>query len=215
MWDLQQGTEEWLAIRRCFLTASDFSTVLGWNPYKTVEELVHELHNDGKPERKITRRQHEAMDWGRHHEPDAIFAYGLSRYGFMDEKDWGMSAPGIVIDWNKKLAASPDRFLADNGILETKCPFYGNFYKEDMPLYHKAQVLGLLGVTGRAYADYSQFLISGGIKTTRMVFDDEMKREWASIKEILEDFVDNHEDIYAKRRLEVLSADPVDTDEEK
>jgi len=71
MWHVRQGSDDWLLVRRCFLTASDFATVLGWNPYKTVEELVYEMRNDGKKMRKVTKRQEDAMTWGRQNEDDA------------------------------------------------------------------------------------------------------------------------------------------------
>jgi predicted phage-related endonuclease len=69
-WEIKQGSEEWLAMRKCFLTASEFATVLGWNPYKTVDEYTRELYS-GKPEHKPNKRQVEAMQWGTTHEDDA------------------------------------------------------------------------------------------------------------------------------------------------
>ena len=60
-------------------------------------------------------RNVKAMQWGHEHEEDAAFEYCLSKYGF-DESAWPVYSPGIVIDYNRKLAASPDRFVGEDGI---------------------------------------------------------------------------------------------------
>jgi len=75
LWDVKQGSEEWLAVRRCFLTASDFATVLGWNPYMKIEEYVRKLYGSEGEEQELkhkpNKRQQEAMSWGSFHEDDA------------------------------------------------------------------------------------------------------------------------------------------------
>ncbi|MGA9042832.1 MAG: YqaJ viral recombinase family protein [Terriglobales bacterium] len=124
MWELTQGTPEWLAVRSCYLTASDFATVLGFNPYKSLTEFVNTL-TSSEPEtccdpslsKPMNKRSKLAMQWGTDHEEDGVFEYFLMKYGF-NESTWPITAPGLVIDYNKKLAVSPDRFVGDDGILE-------------------------------------------------------------------------------------------------
>jgi len=210
-WDIKQGSDEWLALRKCFLTASDFATILGWNPYKTMEEHMRELYS-GNPVHKPNKRQVQAMQWGTTHEDEAIFEYGLLKFG-MDEDTWPMTHPGIVVDYNGKLAASPDRFVGEDGIVEAKCPFSRCFYKDDIPLHHKAQLLGLLGITGRQYVDYVCWIPQGGIKIRRMDFTDELKHEWFVAKDILESYVTLHEDAYKPHRALVL--EPNDDEDEE
>ena len=121
----------------------------------------------------------------------------------MDESTWPMTHPGIVVDGQCMLAASPDRFVGDDGILETKCPFSRRFYKDDIPIHHKAQLLGLLGISGRKWIDYVQWCPNGGIKIKRMDFDE---HEWREMKDILQSYVTLHEDAYKPHRASLMKA---------
>ena len=213
LWELKQGSPEWFAVRSCYLTASDFSTVLGFNPYKSLTDFVNAL-TSSEPEtcmdpsltaKPVSKRSELAMQWGKDHEEDGVFEYFLDRFGF-DENTWPISAPGLVVDYNRKLAVSPDRFVGDDGILGDEVPFTKAFYKDGMPLAHKAQIYGLLGVSNRAYIDYVQYIPYGGILVERLDRTPEFEADWIIMKQILETFVDTYKDVYARRKKYVFSS---------
>ena len=213
LWEIKQGSPLWFAVRSCYLTASDFSTVLGWNPYKSLTDFVNTLTTSDPEscsdpsivEKPVNQRSEIAMQWGKDHEEDGVFEYFLDKFGF-DESTWPISSPGLVVDYNRKLAVSPDRFVGDDGIVEMKCPFVKAFYKEGMPLAHKAQIYGLLGVSNRAYIDYVQWTPYGGILVERLERSPEFESDWLVMKQILETFVDTYKDVYARRRKYVFSS---------
>ena len=175
----EQRSDYWLDLRKCFVTASDFGAVLGVNPYKTIDSMLQDMQT----ERKMIVNAN--MQWGIDHEQDAVVMYQHQYLGFQDGEK-RMKFPGMMVDKDGKLAASPDGLVDDDGIIEVKCPASRSFYKE-IPKYHIAQVKGLLGVSGRKWCDYVQW-IPGAIHDTRFMHDPE---DWAFMKEALEDFFDN------------------------
>jgi putative phage-type endonuclease len=46
---VEQGSDEWLAVRRDRITATDIAVILGISPWKTSVELWNEKHGRGKP----------------------------------------------------------------------------------------------------------------------------------------------------------------------
>ncbi|MGA9042831.1 MAG: hypothetical protein WB421_20045 [Terriglobales bacterium] len=74
-----------------------------------------------------------------------------------------------------------------------------------MPLAHKAQIYGLLGVSNRAYCEYTQWSPYGGILVERLNRTPEFEAEWLVLKQILETFVDTYKEVYARRRKYVFS----------
>lgn len=169
----------WRGIRECFLTASNFGTVIGINRYKSPERYVQEMSMDDG-DKLPTVRENYAMRWGIDHEQDGVFEYRL-------RTDAELSFPGIVVDLGLKLAASPDGFVGEDGILEVKCPVNRRFY-DKIPPTHEAQMQGLMGVCRRKWCDHVQWTPTG-IKVTRFEFDPEAYRE---MKGILDDFYDSY-----------------------
>ena len=149
----EQGSPEWLALRKEHWCASETGVLLGLkkNFPKTANQLA-QRKRDLIPQIKEDEFSSDAMAWGHQHEP------------FVREK----------INKQKKIkfvpkVASRGRFLAsldgydikENIILEVKCPYNKNsgtlkdVVKGIIPEDHNVQIQHQLLVTGAAYCLYA------------------------------------------------------------
>ncbi|MEN6512252.1 MAG: lambda-exonuclease family protein [Chloroherpetonaceae bacterium] len=105
--DIQQGSEEWLNLRKTKITATDSCVIMGTSHWKTRIQLYHEKKDPNY--RSITN---ERMQRGIELEPVArdLFCYKYKTK---------MEPKVIVKDW---AMASLDGINAWNEILEIKCP---------------------------------------------------------------------------------------------
>lgn len=104
---LIQGSEEWLALRRTKVTATDAAVIVGMNPWKNIEQLYVEKTTAAVPFRN------ERMERGNRLEP-------VARALFCSNTGRNM-IPKVVLkdDW---AMASLDGIDDLNEILEIKCP---------------------------------------------------------------------------------------------
>lgn len=204
----EQGSPMWQMHRACFVTASNFGTILGTNPYRShadfCEDMMHAMTGVPKPEgakeAKKNERAKRNMAWGKDHEGDGVNEYAL-RAGLriasepcdpkaMDEKS--VYFPGLVVDDDAMLAASPDGLVGTDGSIEIKCPASRQFYRT-IPRHYVLQCMGVMGICHRKWCDFVEWTPTG-IRVTRLHFDE---REWESMKRDLEVFYENHLDHYA------------------
>ena len=144
--NLDQGSREWLEWRHNGIGASDASTVLGENPWKSPEDLLEEKCG---PVGEFF--QNEAMSLGTELEPEARQLY-ISKYGIpvspvcLQSTDYG---------W---LKASLDGLnLEKRKVIEIKCG--ASAYKRtrqygSVPAYYYAQTQHILAVTGLDSLDF-------------------------------------------------------------
>lgn len=103
---LEQGTPEWLALRKTKITATDSSVIMNVNPWKTRLQLYEEKIADKQP-----MEPNQAMKRGTDLEPIARELFNL--------KTGKNMIPMVVVkDWTM---ASLDG-ISENEILEVKCP---------------------------------------------------------------------------------------------
>jgi putative phage-type endonuclease len=118
--DCEQGSPEWHAARCGRVTASRVADIMrktksgvsaSRNTY--MGELIAERLSGFQDAYGFTSK---AMDWGKEQEPRA-----RAMYGFM--RDVTPALVGLVIHPTIEMAAgSPDSLIADDGMLEIKCP---------------------------------------------------------------------------------------------
>lgn len=108
--DVQQGSSEWLELRKKCVTATDIATIMGENPYKTAYQLWQEKIGlrDPEPENDAMRRGKE------------LESIALEMFCGMKQKAFD---PSVVVhdtyDW---AMASLDGISEDNlSIVEIKC----------------------------------------------------------------------------------------------
>lgn len=157
IYDVDQGTDEWLMLRLGKLTASKFSDLIskgrGKAPSKTRESYMYQLAADiltGEPE---TFFQNAAMKWGTECEPAARAAYELKHDIDVVEC--------AFIERDKWTGVSPDGLVGDDGLIEIKCPNTTTHLKYymagEMPSDHLAQVQGQLWVSEREWCDFVSY----------------------------------------------------------
>ena len=157
--DVQQGTEEWHALRLGNLTASRVADALKttksgqWTAarkdYRT--ELVVERLTGESPHYFVSYE----MQWGTDNEPDAAFFYGAVRQEHPTECGI-FEHPKI-----QRALASPDRMIGDDGLIEIKCPKSAThvdyLLNEYIPLEYELQIDWQLACTGRQWCDFVSF----------------------------------------------------------
>ncbi|XP_021647516.2 uncharacterized protein LOC110640501 isoform X2 [Hevea brasiliensis] len=184
--DAAQRSEEWFALRRDKLTASTFSTALGfWKGNRRFQLWNEKVF---APEIHIVEAAKRAMEWGVLNEAAAIDSYKSITGREVGHLGFAVHS-AQQFDW---LGASPDGLLdcsSGGGILEVKCPY--NKGKPQMglpwsamPFYCMPQVQGQLEIMNREWADLYCWTPNGS--TIFRVHRD--RAYWELIREILWEF---------------------------
>lgn len=152
----RQGSGEWRAARCGVVTASNFRAVLTGGQGRTREtylmRLTQELLTGQVAEPSFYS---EAMSRGVDLEPHARKAY--ERHTGLAVREVGL----VWLDESRRVAASPDGLIEEEGGLEIKCPLPRThekyLYAGTLPATYVAQVQGNLWVTGRKWWDFVSF----------------------------------------------------------
>ena len=146
-----QGSYEWHMLRLGTVTGTGFKQVLnkGKGRKGYMDTLVEEL-STGQPRENYVN---EYMEHGTKWEPIARLVYEaitertVQQVGFIVKDDF--------------VGVSPDGLVGDDGIIEIKCPkdsTHEKYVEENrLPPTYKAQVQGLLWVTGREWVDFVSY----------------------------------------------------------
>lgn len=155
---MQQGSDEWKAVRLGKVTASRVADVVartknGWGASRTnlmAQLLVERL--TGQSQDGYTN---DAMRWGTETEPQARDAYAfqtdsdVEQTGFVDH-------PRILM-----AGASPDGLIGADGLLEIKCPNTAThidfLLSGEIPDKYIKQMMWQMACTGREWVDYVSF----------------------------------------------------------
>ena len=141
--ELQQGTPAWFKARQGRLTASNFGTAAGVNPYSSRKKALR-IANGSEAWTGNT----QACQWGTQNERNAVKDY-MVRTGNVVVSKGFFTHPHY--DW---LGGSPDGLVGDEGMIEVKCPFIKQTPHARIPVYYYCQVNGLLEILGRNWCDF-------------------------------------------------------------
>ena len=156
--EIIQGSPEWHAQRIGKVTASRVADVVaktksGWGASRAnyAAQLVAERLT-GEVAESYTNA---AMQWGLDHEADAKSAYEFHR-------DCEIAPCGFIEHPNLNLTgASPDGFVADDGLVEIKCPQTATHIEtlrgRAVPSKYILQIQWQLACSGRQWADFVSF----------------------------------------------------------
>lgn len=155
--EIEQGSEEWLALRAGKVTASRFSDVMakgrGGAPSKTRDSYMKQLAAEiltGQPEEMYSNKY---MEWGNECEPQA-----RSMYEFNHDREVNQVA---FIEHNDFVGVSPDGLIGSDGLIEIKCPKTTTqidyYLSGKFPSKYEAQVQGQLMVSNREWCDFVSF----------------------------------------------------------
>ena len=152
---IEQGSQEWLALRAGKVTASKAADVMsaittaGYRNY--LADLVVERLTGNKTE-SFTNA---AMQWGVDQEPLARAEYEVKTGNFVDQIAF-VEHPTIA-----DFGCSPDGLVGDDGLIEIKCPntaTHIDYVMQDkVPTKYIPQIQCQLAVTGRKWCDFVSF----------------------------------------------------------
>lgn len=161
--DVEQGTEEWLELRRGIVTASTVGQLLTVTGRPASNDNSRRLTLSLVAERITGYIEpvwvNDDMLRGQLDEPIARDVYSghyeaATEVGFMVRDDWGFS-----------IGYSPDGLVGDDGLLEIKSPRQKEHLRtilaDEVPERYMAQLQCGLLVSGRKWIDYVSF--SGGM----------------------------------------------------
>lgn len=155
--NVEQGSEEWYAVRSGIATASEFSKILSatGKPSTQAEGYANDIVANilaGKP-----LESWEGNQWterGKELEQEAVDYYEFT--GNVETQE-----VGFCIADNGLYGCSPDRLVSDDGLLEIKCPKgsvqLSYLLKGTLPTAYIPQVQGQLFVTGREWCDFLSY----------------------------------------------------------
>lgn len=148
--DIEQNTEEWLALRMGRFTASSFADLMGAKSNvgykKAINNVVFELLTGKSPEGFSS----EWMQRGHELEPIAREEYEMLTFNTVTD--------GGFYKYGEYIGASPDGNIDSDGLLEIKCPaphtMIDYLSANKLPSTYRWQVQGQLFVSGRQYVDF-------------------------------------------------------------
>ena len=150
--DVEQGSDEWIAIRKMNVTATDASALLGINPFPDAANTMNQLYW-----KKVLPDNYEPtapMLYGTKHEEDA-------RVDYEDQStlDYPAKVFRRVIDGVSFMASLDGHSDFDNSVLEIKCPYKGKssyLWKNlpEIPENYRAQMEVQCRVVGTERVDF-------------------------------------------------------------
>lgn len=155
--DIEQGSDEWLALRLGKVTASRMKDLLtngrGGKPSKTAESYMYELIAEKLTGQSKAFFENNAMKWGTETEPQARLVYELENNVEVEEV--------AFIELNEFVGMSPDGLVGDDGLLEIKCPTTTTQLKralsDSYSADYKAQIQMQLWVSDRKWCDFVSY----------------------------------------------------------
>lgn len=143
----EQGTEQWVQMRKSFVGSSDISVIAGTNPYKS--RYVLWLEKTGRKEQDAPNA---AMNHGKNMEP-------LAREAYMEDK--GIAIADCVFfsnRWDKAMASLDGISIDRKTMIEIKCPITSKLYemadRNEIPAYYRDQMQWALFVSEAESCDY-------------------------------------------------------------
>jgi predicted phage-related endonuclease len=154
-----QGSGEWLRERAGKVTASRFKDVLAkkkdGTPMQKREDYLWELVTERLTGSAADHFASTAMQWGSDNEALARMAYEAQTGAMCEEVGF------ILHPDHEGVGGSPDSLIGMDGGWEGKCPFNSAVHLQTilggMPEEHRAQVQGLMWITGRAWWDFTSY----------------------------------------------------------
>jgi len=157
IFDHEQRSAEWYAVRAGIPTASSFDKIITTKgePSKQKKTYLYKLAGEritGKAEESY---QNGAMQRGCDLEDEARNLYQIVMDNVVTKVGFCLS------DGKAKYGASPDGLVGERGLIEIKCPsvstHVGYLLENKLPTDYIQQVQGELLVTGREWADFVSY----------------------------------------------------------
>ena len=149
--NFEQRTDEWYAIRKGKMTASNAETIIangkGLETY--IYNLMAEYYSSAEKENYINADMQRGIDL----EPEARLEFEF--YTDLDVQEVGF------IEYNEFIGVSPDGLVGDDGLIEIKCPNDSIYFKlllsNNIKPEYIAQMQMQMYVTNRQYCYFVSY----------------------------------------------------------
>lgn len=180
-----QNSPEWLEARLGKCTASRVKDALSrlkrgegkGSPTQASKDYLIELVTERLTGRASEHYVTPAMEWGIEAEKYAVAAYEVVSGN--DTEKCGLAVHDGIVNF----AASPDRTVGPDGLLETKCPTTAVHLEYllagEIPAEYTPQLLAQLSCTGRKYVDFVSF--DPRLPARHQIFIKRLERDEAQI----------------------------------
>lgn len=155
--DIEQGSDEWFALRAGIPTASEFAkiyTATG-KASTSADTYMYNLLAEWLIGPQGETYTNEHMERGKELEDEA-----RDNYVFLSDNDVEQITFAYK-DERRLVGCSPDGLIGNDGLLEIKCPAPHTHVKyllgEKLPTNYVSQVQGQLWVTGRKWCDFLSY----------------------------------------------------------
>jgi putative phage-type endonuclease len=152
---LEQGSDEWRKARLGHVSASSIANVMAKGAGKTRQSYLEKIVAERLTQELGEGFTNASMEWGVENEAIARATYEVMT-GVFVEKTGFWKHP--TIEW---LGASPDGLVADDGLIEIKCPNTTTHlaYIKDgkCPAEYYKQIQCQLWITGRKWCDFISY----------------------------------------------------------
>ncbi len=155
---IEQGTPEWLELRKGKVTASRVADILAktkTGPSASRNNYLIELALQRVTNAIEPSYSNAYMEWGTATEPQARVAYEVKTSNFVDQVPF-IDHP--TIEW---FGCSPDGLVGKDGLMEIKCPSsatHWEYYKaKEPPKKYFIQMQAQMAVTGSKWCDFVSF----------------------------------------------------------
>ncbi len=150
-YNIEQGTDEWFALRQGKFTASCIKDLFMGTTTAGYEKAIHKVVFERLSGERVESEFKSAyMQRGNDLEQEARDKYSLLTFNKVDN--------GGFFEFNEWAGASPDGLIGEDGILEIKCPAYNTMInyliKKELPKEYYYQVHSQILITGRKYCDF-------------------------------------------------------------
>ena len=153
MYNFEQGTDEWLAVRVGKFTGSDFHVLLGKS--QTAQTIIYK-----KASERLTGVRSDSDNFSSVHTERGHDLENEARLSYELLSDNQVSEVGFV-ELNEFVGCSPDGLVGDDGMIEIKCKDNHNHLKSVIKNHieptHKTQMQFNMYVSDRKWCDYIMY----------------------------------------------------------
>jgi hypothetical protein len=152
--NVEQGSEEWLALRLGIPTCSDLSKIItsSGDISKQLNDYAYELASDMLIDQLEEGFKSEWMERGNRIEDEARKVYEQHTFSEVTE---------VSFIRNNDFGYSPDGLIGEDGLIEIKCPKKATHMKyltdKKLPSKYKAQCQGGLLASNRRWCDFISY----------------------------------------------------------
>lgn len=147
------------------ITGSRVGAILGLNPYSKRQDVLREMVREhfNAPREFVGN---DATRYGQDKEPEALAKYeaqrGVMTYG---------GGECLLHPVHGFLAVTPDGLVDDDGMIECKAPYRGNYTHWNEKPYYEAQMRLQLECAGRQWCDFAVLQRDGTLHVSRLTHD--------------------------------------------